>query len=200
MSKMKTNHNLTQLCEISGSHSLSMKMRVLWDTPCSLGVDWHFRYPVILNFFSSRSLHLSSSHASSFYPQPVPSIFLPLMLLDSITLSLPVLAIPCPPVALIRAICYLSLSFLSHPHQPLAHFITLVPCLIATFSLLVQLRLQLTWPNPTSPAELPCTAYSSSWWWKQYAPLNCWSTPMRLHGTISQKTLIFMTELPPHYK
>jgi hypothetical protein len=32
---------------------------------------------------------------------------------------------------------------------------------------------------------------SSGWWWRQYTPLKCWSTPMRLHDTISQKALIF---------
>jgi hypothetical protein len=80
-----------------------------------------------------RTLHLPFSCNSSFYPQPVPSNFL-LALLHSIISSSPVPAtILCPPVALIRAICYLCLSFLSHPCQPLACFLTLFPCVISMF-------------------------------------------------------------------
>jgi hypothetical protein len=32
---------------------------------------------------------------------------------------------------------------------------------------------------------------SSPWWWGQYISLKRQSTSMRLHGTISQKTVIF---------
>jgi hypothetical protein len=32
---------------------------------------------------------------------------------------------------------------------------------------------------------------SSPWWWRQYATLKCWSTSTILHGTISQKAVIF---------
>jgi hypothetical protein len=32
----------------------------------------------------------------------------------------------------------------------------------------------------------------SGWWWRQYASLKYRSTPTRLHGATSQKTLIFM--------
>jgi hypothetical protein len=32
----------------------------------------------------------------------------------------------------------------------------------------------------------------SPWWWRQYAPLRRRFTSTRLHGTISQKTVIFM--------
>jgi hypothetical protein len=35
--------------------------------------------------------------------------------------------------------------------------------------------------------------YSSPWWWRQYAPLKCQSTTLRLHGTISQKALKLQT-------
>jgi hypothetical protein len=31
-----------------------------------------------------------------------------------------------------------------------------------------------------------------SWWWRQYAPLKRLSTPTRLHGVTSQKSLIFI--------
>jgi hypothetical protein len=135
---------------------------------------------VIFHLSSSSSLHLFSSHISSFYPQTPLSIFLPLMLLDFITLSLPLPAISYPPVALIKA-----LSFLSRSSQPLAHFITLFPHLIATSSLLIQPRLQLTssWTSARlirHPNDGGCTHL-----W------NVKSTATRLHGTISQKILIF---------
>jgi hypothetical protein len=37
----------------------------------------------------------------------------------------------------------------------------------------------------------PSLRWSSSWWWSQYAPLKRRSTPMTLHGAISQKDGVF---------
>jgi hypothetical protein len=48
------------------------------------------------------------------------------------------------------------------------------------------------WTQRLEEKSLSRRAYSSPWWWRQYAPLKRRSTSMWLYGATSQKTLNFI--------
>jgi hypothetical protein len=68
--------------------------------------------------------------------------------------------------------------------------IGLLPHLIITYFLIGLANFHLV--QLISQQKLLFTAYSLPWWWRQFAPLKCQSTSMRLHGVVSQEAVIFI--------
>jgi hypothetical protein len=93
-------------------------------------------------------------------------------------------------------VCRKEETWWADTNQILLQTSNLLSSSIQTSSVCVQMTCYLVRLIPISPPDFSLAAYSSSCWWRQYAPLKRQSTP-RLHSAVSEKAVITHTLMFP---